>query len=174
MGPSAQLRREGPTIRRQKGTAMHTAADIIEAKGAQIISVDTDTTVRAALEQMVERKVGATLVTDQGQIVGIWTERDLMRDVLDPGFDPHQARIGNHMVTGLQYAPHTDTVHELMDKFLGLRLRHLLINNGEELIGLLSIGDVIRACLQAKSLEFEQLKAAVSWEYYEEWAYPKP
>jgi hypothetical protein len=56
-----------------------------------------------------------------------------------------------------------------MDKFLGLRLRHLLIKKGEEYIGLLSIGDVIKASLQEKTREFEELHAVISWEYYEEW-----
>lgn len=54
------------------------------------------------------------------------------------------------------------------------RLRHLLIKRDETFIGMLSIGDVIKACLQEKTREFEELHAAVSWEYYEEWRYPTP
>jgi signal-transduction protein with cAMP-binding, CBS, and nucleotidyltransferase domain len=76
------------------------------------------------------------------------------------------------MTRGLSYAPHTDTVYELMDKFLGLRLRHLLIRKGEDFIGLLSIGDVTKACLQARTKELEELHEVVSWEYYEEWRAP--
>jgi len=151
---------------------MQTAEHILGIKGEEIISVAADATICEALQVMVERKVGSTLVTENGRFVGIWTERDLMRNTLDPDFDPRTARIGDYMVTGLRFAPHTDTVYELMDKFLGLRLRHLLIRKGEEFIGLLSIGDVIKVCLQEKTREFEELHAVVSWEYYEEWRYP--
>ena len=153
---------------------MQTAEDILEVKSGEIISVTADATLRTALQLMVERKVGATLVIEEGEYVGIWTERDLMRNSLEADFDPDVARIGDYMVTGLRFAPHTDTVYELMDKFLGLRLRHLLIKKEEAFIGLLSIGDVIKACLQEKTREFEKLHAAVSWEYYEEWRYPAP
>ena len=151
---------------------MQTAEDILRLKGGEIISVDLNATVREALQTMVERKVGATLVTQRGKYVGIWTERDLMRNTLEPGFDPDAARIGDYMVTGLRFAPHTDTVYDLMDKFLGLRLRHLLIRKEEEFLGLLSVGDVVRACLEEKSRELKELHAVVSWEYYEEWRYP--
>ncbi|MEW6755135.1 MAG: CBS domain-containing protein [Candidatus Latescibacterota bacterium] len=150
---------------------MQTARDILRQKGSEIISVPVTATLREALDLMVARKVGAAVVTDAGRLVGIWTERDLMRNVLQPGFDVSTARIGQHMVTGLRSAPCSDTVYALMDKFLGLRLRHLLVTDGEEYVGLLSIGDVIKACLQEKTRELEELNAAVSWEYYEEWRY---
>ncbi len=153
---------------------MQTAEDILKVKDGEIISVTTDATLRKTLQLMVERKVGATLVIEEGEYVGIWTERDLMRNSLETDFDLDAARIGDHMVTGLHFAPHTDTVYELMDKFLGLRLRHLLVKRDETFIGMLSIGDVIKACLQEKTREFEELHAAVSWEYYEEWRYPTP
>jgi len=151
---------------------MLTAGDILQRKGGQIISVPSTASLHEALELMVERKVGSVLVTEEGRFVGIWTERDLMRNSLEPSFDTSTARVGDYMMTGLRFAPQTDTVYELMDKFLGLRLRHLLIKKDEEYVGLLSIGDVIKACLQEKTKELEELHAVVSWQYYEEWGYP--
>jgi signal-transduction protein with cAMP-binding, CBS, and nucleotidyltransferase domain len=56
-----------------------------------------------------------------------------------------------------------------MDKFLGLRLRHLLIDRNGEFIGMLSIGDVVRSALQTRTDELEQLQEIANWEYYEEW-----
>lgn len=56
-----------------------------------------------------------------------------------------------------------------MDKFLGLRLRHLLIDKNGESIGLLSVVDVMRSALQEKTLELEELHTVATWEYYEEW-----
>ena len=151
---------------------MRNAGDIIEKKGVHVISVPVDTTIRAALETMVKNKIGAMLVIGENdKVSGIWTERDLMRNTITDGFDPDTAKIGDLMSTNLQFAPHTATVYELMDKFLGLRLRHLLIQKDGEYIGLLSIGDAIRACLREKTDELHDLNAIVSWEYYEDWKF---
>jgi CBS domain-containing protein len=148
---------------------MQNAADILRLKGGEIISVGVEATIADALELMIEHKVGATLIAQDGRYVGIWTERDLMRQALAPGFDPRAAKIRDHMVTGLRTAPHGDTAYQLMDKFLGLRLRHLLVEKDGEFIGVLSVGDVIKTCLQEKTHELQDLHAVVSWEYYEEW-----
>ena len=148
---------------------MKTAEDMVRDKGGEIISVVADTTIHQALQVMVDHRVGATLIRENDQIVGIWTERDLMRNTLIEGFDPEQARIGDYMVAPIRSAPHTDTVYNLMDKFLGLRLRHLPIEKDGEYIGLLSVGDVMKANLQEKTRELESLNAVVSWEYYEDW-----
>ena len=146
-----------------------TAEDILAAKGGDLLSVPENATIGEALEVMVEGKVGSILVREGSRIVGIYTERDLMRNTIDTGFDPGKARIGDHMTRGLKFAPHTDTAYELMDKFLGLRIRHLLIDKHDRFIGLLSVGDVIKAALQARTDELEELEAIAKWEYYEEW-----
>ncbi|MFH1570587.1 MAG: CBS domain-containing protein [Gemmatimonadota bacterium] len=146
-----------------------TARDILEEKNREILSVPGETTIREALEKMVSRKVGAVVVKEGDQLVGIWTERDLTRNTLEPGFDPARARVRDYMTRELKYADAGQSPYELMDKFLGLRLRHLLIRDGGELIGLLSIGDVVRFALQARTRELQDLKEEVNWEYYEEW-----
>ncbi|MDP7205900.1 MAG: CBS domain-containing protein [Pirellulaceae bacterium] len=148
---------------------MKTAEDMVRDKGGEIISVEADSTIHQALQVMVDHRVGAILIRENDQIVGIWTERDLMRNTLIEGFDPEEARIGDCMVAPIRSAPHTDTVYNLMDKFLGLRLRHLPIEKHGEYIGLLSVGDVMKASLQEKTRELEALNAVVSWEYYEDW-----
>lgn len=148
---------------------MTTAEDIVKKKGGHIISVTADTTIHKALETMISSKVGAMLIMEEDKIVGIWTERDLMRNTVVQGFDPKSAIIGKYMVTGLQSCPHTDTVYQLMDRLLGLGLRHLLVEKDGDYIGVLSTRDVIKACLQEKTQELKDLNAMVSWEYYENW-----
>ena len=69
----------------------------------------------------------------------------------------------------LPVLPASDTAFELMDKFLGLRLRHLLIDRAGDFIGLLSIGDVVRCALGERTRELEELQVVANWEYYEEW-----
>jgi CBS domain-containing protein len=148
---------------------MRTAEDLLLAKTSDMISVTAETTIAEALKVMILHKIGAILVKKDQALVGIWTERDLMRDTLTAGFDPGQAVIGASMSTELIAAAWDDTVYSLMDKFLGLRVRHLLVEKDGDYIGLLSIGDVLKAGLQEKSTELEALHSLVSWDYYEEW-----
>lgn len=152
---------------------MKTAEQMIQEKGHQMITVPWDTTIYDALKKMVENKIGAILVTVNGSITGIWTERDLMRNILEEGFDPKTAKIGDYMVKDLITAPHTDTVYNLMDKFLGHRIRHLIIEKNGEFIGMISSGDTLRASLTEKTEELESLKAVVNWEYYENWRWKR-
>ena len=148
---------------------MQTAEDIIREKDREILSVTRDTLIYEALRIMVSNKVGAILIRENEKIVGVWTERDLLRNTLEDGFDPKSTAVGEVMVTELHSAPHTDTIYNLMDKFLGLRVRHLPVEKNGDYVGLLSIGDVIRANLNEKTRELEALNAVVSWDYYEDW-----
>jgi signal-transduction protein with cAMP-binding, CBS, and nucleotidyltransferase domain len=91
--------------------------------------------------------------------------------MLDPTFDPNTIRIEEVMTQSLIFAPHTDTVYNLMDKFLGLRVRHLLIEKDGEPIGMVSSGDVMKASIQEKDGELKQLNTLVGWDYYENWCW---
>ncbi len=153
---------------------MVNAEEIVNEKGNAIISIKAEDTVHTALLTMINSNVGAILVEKDGQIAGIWTERDLMRDTVKAGFDPTRSKIGDYMVAPVLAAPHTDSVFNLMDKFLGLRISHLLVEKEGRYIGLLSVGDVMKATLQAKTNELNKLNAMVSWDYYEDWRWEKP
>ena len=152
---------------------MRNAEEILKDKDYEIISVSPETPISEALQLMIKNQIGAMLVKDKDEIVGIWTERDLMRNTVTAGFDPSTAKIGDYMTTGLLSAPHDNSCYELLDKFLGMRLRHLLIMKEEKFIGLVSIGDVIKSCLQAKDEELRKLNKFISWEYYENWGWRK-
>ena len=151
------------------GIPVMTAEEIIGEKGGEVHSVSADTTIHEALTTMVDHRVGSVLVKEGSRIVGIWTERDLMRNSIDRQFDPKTTSIGDYMTRGVKFAPHTDSAYALMDKFLGLRLRHLLIDKDGEFIGLLSVGDVMKTALHEKNREFEELHNTTTWAYYEEW-----
>jgi signal-transduction protein with cAMP-binding, CBS, and nucleotidyltransferase domain len=148
---------------------METAKDMLKDKKGGLVTVPAGTTVYSTLKKMNERRVGAVLVTRNNKVVGIWTERDLMRNAATEGFDLKSAMIDDYMTTDLVSAPHTDTVYNLMDKFLGRRIRHLLIEENGEFIGLLSGGDVMKCVIHAKDTELRQLNSMVSWDYYENW-----
>lgn len=152
---------------------MKTAGDIVKEKGSAVYSVSIKATIADAIDLMVNKRIGAVLVEQDGKMVGIWTERDLLRSTLSADFDPHTARIADHMTPNLITVPHSETMYRLMDKFLGLRLRHLPVEKEGKIIGLLSSGDVIKAALVEKSREFDELHKMVSWEYYENWRWKK-
>ena len=152
---------------------MKTAGDILREKNQDFIYVGPEDTLFKAMEKMNQNKIGAMLIKDEDKMVGIWTERDLLRNAMEDGFDPRKARIKDYMTTGLQCADHNDTVYQLLDKFLGKRLSHLLIKKEEVYIGMLSTGDVIKASLNEKNQELSSLNAIVSWEYYENWRWRK-
>lgn len=148
---------------------MKTAEEIISEKGSTIISVPHHTTIHDALVTMIDKRVGAIVITREGKPAGVWSSRDLMRNIVEEGFDPKTARIEKYMSSPILTAPSTDTYFDLMDKFLGLRVNHLLIEKDGDYIAMLSSGDVMKANIQEKTEELDQLNTMVSWEYYEEW-----
>jgi len=150
---------------------MKTAQDIIkEKKAPKMVTISEDTTIYDAIAYMVENKIGAMLISNGDDIKGIWTERDYLRNTMEPGFNPKTARIGDYMNTDLISAPHDTTIIKLQEKFLGLFIRHILIKKKNIYIGMLSVGDVIRASLLAKDNEIKDLNKIASWEYYENWS----
>ncbi len=153
---------------------MKTAEDILNDKRPfEVITIKPEQTVAAAIEKMNQAKIGAILIEDQEGIRGIWTERDLLRSMRQPDFDPSRARIGDHMSTQLQSAAHDTKVERLEEMFLGLYIRHILVKKEGRFIGLLSIGDVLRAGLLEKDRRIRELNSIASWEYYENWGWDR-
>ena len=152
---------------------MQTAEDILKEKKRDMITASPDQTVRDVLEIMHANRIGAMLVKRADKVVGIWTERDLARDILIPGFDIDTARVGEHMTTKLYTAPHDTPILKLQEMFLGLFVRHILIVQKRKTVGLLSIGDVLRAGLLEKDLQIRKLTAVAGWEYYENWGWDR-
>ena len=152
---------------------MKTAEDILNVKDSEIISVEEDTVVSEALRLMLSRQIAAVLVKRDQKITGIWTERDLVKNCVAEGFDPQKSLVKDFMETELVFAQHDETPYQLMDKMLGKRMRHLLIKKGGEFIGILSAGDVARACMHEKDDQLKAMNEMVSWEYYEDWKWDR-
>lgn len=147
-----------------------TARDILREKGGHMLTISSEATVYEAVSFMNQHRVGAILVVDESkQIVGIWTERDLMRRVVEPGFDPQTDLVRNGMTSSLISAHVDATPHELYETFVGRRIRHLLIEEFGHYVGILSARDVMQATLQQSAEEYRDLNEMVSMEYYENW-----
>jgi signal-transduction protein with cAMP-binding, CBS, and nucleotidyltransferase domain len=152
---------------------MKTAEDIVIDKSTEMICISSDKTVREALQLMTGHKIGAILVKDKEKIVGIWTERDLLRNINLADFNPDMDMIGKYMTSPLHSVPHNTPILKIQETFLGLFIRHLLVERDGEYIGLLSIGDVLRASLIAKDREIKKLNAHAGWKFYENWGWDR-
>ncbi|MCB1665920.1 MAG: CBS domain-containing protein [Pseudomonadales bacterium] len=146
-----------------------TARDILKEKSGHMVTVSTEATVYQAVKIMTQNRVGSIVIVDEGRIVGIWTERDLMYRVLAEDFDPKTELVSSSMTRHLISANIDEQAIQLYDKFLGRRIRHLLIEDNGEYVGILSVGDVMRANLQQSTEEYRELNEMVSLEYYENW-----
>ena len=152
---------------------MKTAEDIILDKKSKLVFVSHDQNIMEALGLMVKYRIGAILVKNGDEIVGIWTERDFLRNSLKPGFDPHNERVGDYMSSPLHSAPHDATLTTLEEMFLGLFVRHIPIKKEGKFIGMVSIGDALRANMLEKDRQIKELNSMASWQYYENWGWER-
>jgi CBS domain-containing protein len=122
---------------------MSTVRDIISFKGAKVWSVPHDATVLQAAQLMNEHKIGAVLVTDRDRIVGIFSERDVLRRVVSEQRDPGGTRVGQVMTTDVVCGTPATTVEEARAVMRDRRIRHLpVLDVNGTLLGLVSIGDL--------------------------------
>jgi CBS domain-containing protein len=122
---------------------MATIGDILAVKGRNVLSIGPDATVLEAATRMNERKIGSLLVMDEGRLIGIITERDMLQRVLVTRRDPAQMAVGDVMTTELVCCqPHT-TLEEARGVLKNRRIRHLpVIDQEQQLLGMISIGDL--------------------------------
>ena len=140
---------------------MKTAHEIFAEKERKLVAVSTETTIITAIEKMVANKIGAILVKDDDKIVGIWTERDLLRNMISTGFDPNTAKIKDYMFTNLHSVDYDISVNKLFGAFLEVGKRLLLLKRAGRYIGLLSQSDSIKAY-------YHELRSFISNEFYEQ------
>jgi CBS domain-containing protein len=122
-----------------------TVADILEAKGRRVLQIDADASVLDAIKRMVEGNVGALLVTADGNLIGIVTERDYLRRVTLQGRTEKDTLVREIMSAPLVYVTPETTIQECMAVMTERRIRHLpVLDDGRETVGVVSIGDVVK------------------------------
>jgi len=150
-----------------------TAEEIVKDIGQKPLNVPPDTTLYDVVKLMLEKETNAVLVKQDDKYVGIWTERDLMKNSVIEGFDLKTAKVADYMSFPIISVPHTDQLFQILDKALGYNVRHLLVEKDGKYIGLLDGRDVIRAGLTARTKELRELDEMVDLEYYENWKWRK-
>ena len=119
-------------------------SSVVGEKGRQVYTVDRTATVSQAVREMNDKGVGALLVMDGSQIAGIFTERDVLRRVVDADRDPALTKVAAVMTRNpatIQISAH---VSEAMNLMTDRRFRHLPVVEGGSVVGMLSIGDILR------------------------------
>jgi CBS domain-containing protein len=132
--------------------------EVLEYKGNSVVTVEPDETVHEAMRILVEHNIGAVVVTQDTSAVGILTERDVLRLGATDLESLATMRVGDAMTKDLVVGVAEDLVDYAASVMTANRIRHLPIVEGERLIGVLSIGDVVNALKQQKEVENRYLR----------------
>lgn len=132
--------------------------DILEKKGYDIISVEPDATVLHAISKMAEHNIGALLVMKKGKLVGIISERDYKRKVILKGRTSKDTLVSEIMVDQVIGVKPGDNINLCMQLMTNEKIRHLPVLNSEEVVGVISIGDVVKAVINSQKNEIDSLR----------------
>lgn len=148
-----------PGLSTTQGETMRTVHDILRTKGTTVWSVAPDTTVHDALRLMAEKNIGAVLVLDEGGcVVGLLSERDYARKVALEGRTAQDTLVRDIMSERVMGVRPEQTVEQCMAVMTDRRIRHLPVVDDDGLVGVISIGDVVKAVLTHQEFMIEQLE----------------
>jgi CBS domain-containing protein len=139
-----------------------TVAHILEKKGQDVWSVPSGTSVLDALSLMAERNIGALVVADDGVLTGIVSERDYARKVILKGRESRNTTVGEIMTADPVTVSPVDSVDECMALMTDNRFRHLPVVKDGELLGVISIGDVVGAVIDEQQFIIDQLEGYIT------------
>jgi len=132
--------------------------ELIKGKQKEIIQIGADRTIAEAANTIAQNKIGALLVDDgAGTIVGILPERDIVRGMSQHGANLHDVKVSELMTSDLIRCAPGDTVNEAMAMMTDRRIRHLPVFEGEQLVGFISIGDLVKCRMLEVQSEAEAL-----------------
>ena len=118
---------------------------ILMQRGSDVIAADAKTTVREAARLMIEARVGSIVIEEKDKVIGIFTERDLMWRVVGERRDPDATLLGEVMSSPVKAVQYTDDVAHCERICRENHIRHLAVEDGEELVGLISLRDLLAA-----------------------------
>lgn len=141
---------------------MHTISQLLRTKGSHVETVDRDTTVYDALAIMADKGIGALVVMHAGRPVGLFSERDYARNIVLKGRASKATKVHEIMSSHVVIAHPDQSVEECMAIMTEKRVRHLPVMQGEELLGIISIGDLVKAIIENQQFMIEQLVSYIN------------
>ena len=141
---------------------MPSILQVLASKGSHVWSISPDATVFAGLTLMAEKNIGALLIIENGKPVGIMSERDYARKIILEGRSSRETRIRSIMTTRLVWAHPSDSVEHAMALMTRERIRHLPVVDGDSVLGLVSIGDLVKAMIDQQQFTIEQLERYIT------------
>ena len=136
---------------------MSNLSEILAGKGGDVLRIEAGASVFEAVQTMVEANVGSLLVTDGGEIVGIVTERDYLRRVTLEGRTDKDTPVGEIMTSPLIVVTPETSIDECMAVMTDRRIRHLPVVDDGEVVGVVSIGDLVKFKSKLQSFEIQYL-----------------
>ncbi len=143
---------------------MYTVNHCLQSKGQQVWSIHPDATVYEALQLMAEKDIGALLVMDGENLVGIFSERDYARKVILVGKTSRETQVREIMTKKVIYVHPQQALEECMAIMTNKHVRHLPVLQDEAVVGVISIGDVVKAIISNQEFVIEQLENYISGE----------
>jgi CBS domain-containing protein len=150
-----------PRQRSRKGEGMATARHLLDHKGRAIFSIGPDEPVLEAIRLMAEHHVGALLVMQGDELVGIVSERDYARKVILKGRSSAETPVAQIMSSPVVTVSMSNSVQECMQLMTARRLRHLPVVEGRKVVGIISIGDLVKAVMEEQQQTIEQLESYI-------------
>ncbi|MEQ9146465.1 MAG: CBS domain-containing protein [Parvibaculaceae bacterium] len=135
---------------------------ILKSKGSEVTTIASNETLGSCVKLLSERKIGAVVVVDDGKVRGILSERDIVRALAAAGAEAMDLPVGQVMTANVITCTRDDTIDQLMDAMTGGRFRHIPVIENDELIGIVSIGDVVKHRIAETEMEAEQLRLYIA------------
>ena len=141
---------------------MRTVADILKSKGNDVYSVAPGDTIFDAVKLMADKEIGSVVVMEGDKLVGIMTERDYARKVVLEGKSSRESTVGDVMTRQVLCASPERTVDECMALMTDKRARHLPVLDHKRVVGVVSIGDLVKAVINEQQILIDQLQHYIS------------
>jgi CBS domain-containing protein len=139
-----------------------TINEILEYKGSAVWTIPPDATVFEAIQMMSDKNVGALLVTDHGRLIGIISERDYTRKVALKGKSSKELKVREIIPDRVLSVTRQHTIEDCMRLMTEQRVRHLPVLHGQEIAGIISIGDLVNWIITAQSTTIRQLETYIT------------
>jgi len=141
---------------------MKFVSEMLKGKGRDVWTVSPDSTVYDALQVMADKNVGALMVLENDQVVGVFSERDYARKVILKGKASKDTPVSEIMSTKLVWVRPDQTIEDCMNLMTNRRIRHLAVLEEGRLIGVISIGDVVKAIISEQEFTIQQLEQYIT------------